>query len=261
MTVVSTFIYKDKIGLASDSLLSWRKNGQNVYDDDRQKSKLVRYEQMRAAACYWGLAKYNSWNMHEWLRKMGMTMNNQNIEALGILIRDELTKLFHNKNINHGIGIHLVGYEDIAGYRIPELFLISNYKDPNYNKLEAMNCTRQTYHILTGDTDLKRHGEKGCRLAVKERLDKNNPLVFNNGDPQLFNPVAFAIYNMLRIAIDRKVTTLLSDEQVCHIARRPVEFVAKFQRDFFNKKQRSVGGKLHDLCINAKGTFLSTTGD
>ena len=87
-------------------------------------------------------------------------------------------------------------------------------------------------------------------------------LIYNNGDPVLFNNAANAVLGMFRelaargsLAQPGNVMTYLA------MARRPIEVVSEAQHDFCRERARVVGDKPHDLAITPKGEYISTTGD
>jgi hypothetical protein len=99
-------------------------------------------------------------------------------------------------------------------------------------------------------------------MIVHEYLREGNMLIYNNGDPVMFNPAAYSFIGLMRIARSRgKMRDPDSIDKHLSLARRPVEIVSDAQRDFYLKDQRLVGGKPHDLAISRRGKFHSTTGD
>lgn len=87
-------------------------------------------------------------------------------------------------------------------------------------------------------------------------------LIFNNGDPIMFNSAAKAIldgFSILRqrgdVANPDTIDTHLS------LVRAPVDIVSSLQRDFCREGRRRVGGRPHDLAITPGGIYHSRTGD
>jgi hypothetical protein len=97
---------------------------------------------------------------------------------------------------------------------------------------------------------------------VATALQNDRFLLYNNGDPQLYNAAADAIYKMVRVlGIRRNLKDTEDTETLRALARRPIEVVAEIQRDFCREGTRIVGGRVHDLLIMPSGEYSSTSGD
>jgi hypothetical protein len=115
---------------------------------------------------------------------------------------------------------------------------------------------------MTSEPPSDAHGALELRLKVHEFLLQGNLLIYNNGDPVLFNPAANGMAAMfIELARRGPSRTQQDTSKILAMARRPVELVANAQRDFCDPGKRLVGGKAHDLAITPDGGYLSTTGD
>jgi hypothetical protein len=168
------------------------------------------------------------------------------------------------KPTDSGIGVHLTAYEDIKGYCIPELFLISNWTNEKYEAIhsDGVHLSRETFHTMTKQNPKSLHRDFEYRDEVYKYIKEGNWLMYNNGDPLMFNIVARAIFGAIRvIVLRRKLINLNEIRTYLAIARRPIEIVSKAQIDFCHEGARIVGGKPHDLAITPDGLYSSTTGD
>jgi hypothetical protein len=221
---------------------------------------------------YWGLAKcpaYN-WSTADWLQDQVKSAGQESSpEEFAQKITDRLTEAISEmrfaKPVDSGIGIHFTAYEYIDNCWIPELFLISNWTDTRYQslRLTGVGLSRETYHTIARVLPRPEHREPQYRLKVHEHLRKpGSMIVYNNGDPRMFNAAAYAIFGLFReiagrgnLANPQRIETCLA------IARRPIEIVSAAQRDFCREGTRVVGGKPHDLAITPSGEYYSTTSD
>ncbi len=164
--------------------------------------------------------------------------------------------------MKYGIGLHVTGYELIEGTYIPELFLISNYANTAYVELRELSYSRETFHSITGSPPEERHRDPECRKVVHEYLINGDLIIYNNGDPNLFNPVFNAIFDTYRHSkrLD-KVREIETLHDLISLIRRPIEVVAKFQSDFFKVDKILVGQKVHDLAVWRDQRYYSTSGD
>lgn len=87
-------------------------------------------------------------------------------------------------------------------------------------------------------------------------------LIFNNGDPLFFNPIAHSVFSAMQ-EIRRRGNLRDPSDAGTHLAlvRRPIEIVSRLLSDFAQNDMRVVGGKAHDLAIAPTGEVKSTTGD
>jgi len=236
-----------------------------------ERPKIVSVPKWRGAMTYWGLALYEQykWSTYDWLRDQASKAKNFNsVEDFARFITDELNSKISSMDfvrpIDSGIGIHFTAYERIDDYWIPELFLISNWKDPSYTALrtKGVGLSRETYHTVANVYPDPSHRERKFRLEVHSKIQEGLMLRYNNGDPVLFNQSANAILTMFgelyrrgKLDDPKEVKIYLS------IARRSIEIVSNVQRDFCKGGTRTVGGKPHDLAITPRGEYFSTTGD
>ena len=87
-------------------------------------------------------------------------------------------------------------------------------------------------------------------------------LIYNNGDPAMFNPAAKALLNMFKLLDARGLLSGRGEPRTyLDMARRPIEIVSDAQHDFCEAGSRLVGGKLHDLAVTPNDEYISTTGD
>lgn len=269
MTVISTLVTTHCTVHASDSLLSIRQLDGTYKYVEWQCPKIVKVEKWRGAASYWGLAKASTykWCTYDWLRDMAsQAAVHSSPERFADAVARDLNRTLSrlSEPAHTGIGIHFTAYERIEGYWIPELFLITNFTDPSYRCLnpDGVRVSRETYHQLTNEDPLPEHREDEYRLRVHNALKNGLIFNYNNGDPEMFNPVADAMFNALRIARTRGKLRDLSDIKTCiAIARTPVAVISDLQRDFFQTNTRIVGGKVHDLAVTPTGSYQSNTGD
>jgi hypothetical protein len=172
-------------------------------------------------------------------------------------------RTFRN-TLERGIGIHFSAYEEVSGYWIPELFHIRNWTDESYSAVrESVEVTRETFGTTQNTRD--RSGADGSperRVQVYKSLQEGKMLIFNNGDPALFNPIANGVLSTLSGLHQRRELRDPTDVRThLAIARRPVAIASKLLTDFARNDMRRVGGKPHDLAIAPNGQMTSTTGD
>ncbi len=269
MTVISTVISRFCIVHASDSFITERQQNGAYLTTESERSKIVVVRQWRGAMAYWGLATFGSWSTFDWLRDRATRTSNfssaeQFAGAIAVQLEIELSKMHFARPIDAGVGIHFTAYEYVNGYWVPELFLISNWADPSYTALRpnGVGASRETYHTITAQLPRDEHRGPDFRLQVHAFLQEGRILIYNNGDPTLFNAAANGLATMFgelarrsRINAPQDIGTHLA------IARRPVEIVANAQRDFCVPDMRIVGGRLHDLSTTPGGVYSSSTGD
>lgn len=269
VTVISTLISRICSAHASDSFITELQTDRTYRVLESQRSKIVIVRHWRGAMAYWGLATCGTWVTLDWLQHQAneapaFRSAEEFARAVAIRLQQALSTMQFNRSTDAGIGIHFTTYEYVGNYWIPELFLISNWADPSYTSLrpEGIGMSRETYHIIANEAPRGEHQETRARLRVKGFLDEGGVLIFNNGDPVLFNAAANglgAVFRELarrgRINAPSEITTYLA------MARRPVEIVASVQRDFCQAGTRLVGGRIHDVAVTPGGEYLSTTGD
>ncbi len=271
MSVISTLITKHCIVLASDSFIT-ELQGDGTFDvKEGQQTKLVAVRHWRGAMAYWGLATHTSyhWSTLRWLqlwaeRACNFPSAEVFARSLASELNVEISRMSFPNQRQSGIGIHFAAYERVEGYWIPELFLISNWADTSYQcvRADGVGMSRETHRIFPEQSRGPEHGQPQCRIAVHQYLQRGGWLIYNNGDPEMFNPIARALFQLFEVLSNRG---LLANQDAVEtyldIARRPIEIVARAQSDFCGRGFRIVGGKPHDLGITPNGLYSSTTGD
>jgi hypothetical protein len=273
MTVISTIITKRFTAHATDSLLT-PFGSRNKEDKEWEKTKIVKVPHWRGAMAYWGTASTieTGWDTLGWLSDRAGSYTHQfdNPEEYAKALRRELNREFRNMKFQEpgqgGLGIHFTCYEWIDNYWIPEMFKISNWTDNFYNAVhtDGFKLERVTYHT-SFNSEIKETPEDGKpdrRLEVHRKLQDGMMLIYNNGDPVLFNLPANALLGMLQTLAARGALKDLEDPlAICAIARRPIEVVGRVLRDFCRENAVWAGGKPHDLAISPNGEYWSNTGD
>jgi hypothetical protein len=272
MTVISSVITRHCTVHASDSLITVLREDGTREPYEWQKSKIVPVHHWRGAMAYWGLAQHDAyrWSTFDWLCNQAKTAADYStVEefALGLAdkLNDAISKMQFSKPVHSGIGIHLTAYELVDGYWIPELFLVSNWVNTSYNSIRAqgVGISRETYHTVADVSKDPKHREPEYRLKVHAYLHQpGGMLIYNNGDPIMFNAAAYAVLGMFRSLEKRGKLDRADDVRTyLAIARRPIEVVSRAQIDFCREGTRIVGGKPHDLAVTPTGDYSSTTGD
>jgi hypothetical protein len=265
MTVISTLITKYGTVHATDSLITKPAEGNKREIVEGQRAKIVKVRHFRGAMSYWGAADIPSSNGNgstlDWLNKEAQQANKYpDPEQFAQAVASYLGQVLPPRR---GIGIHLTAYEYIGNYWIPELFLISNYADPDYQELRALDVSRETYKTISNEEPKPEHREEEYRLAVHRDLQTGGNLIYNNGDPDLFNPIANALLDALKSLDSRGVLKKTPDLEFFRcLAILPIEFVANLQKkDFCELDTRRVGGKLHSLSITPEGVYFPDKGN
>ncbi|MCW7471794.1 hypothetical protein [Leptospira kanakyensis] len=267
MTAITTLITKDYIIFASDSIISEWNNKTNGYEYvEYTKPKIIPFKNLNCAAAYWGLAKTNTgWNTYDFLIELASKQNEfENIEHLASVITQELTKRLAEIPLTNilakGIGIHLAGWETIGNEKIPELFLISNFSDPTYSSIRNLGYSRESFHTFFDVVPLLEHKESEYRKKVLNKLvEEERILIYNNGDPELFNSSANAIFKMIKSLKERKLLSGNDKERYIKITKLAIRFIKIIQNEFILGNRKLIGGRIHDLCIEKNNIFSSTT--
>ncbi len=263
MTVISAIISKECIAIASDSLITPFDKKTNTKPYEYKKPKMVYYHHLKCCASYWGLAFNNNWNTYNWLESLKKDVGKyQTLEAFANYMKTSLEEGLNNiPNASDpkygGIGIHLLGYEYIEGIWIPELFFITNYAGTDYKELKPIQLSRETFGTIkkynsnfTNDTN----EFNAQRKKVHEHLNNNHILIYNNGDPLMFNPALNAIYSLIKEGEKRKTSKSKNNIETCRLmVRRPIEIIKSIQKDFYRENQIIVGGKIHDFVFDHAG--------
>ncbi len=233
-----------------------------------QQTKIIPLIHFRGAMAYWGLAGQGSFQTYSWLRaRAGRARDYQSVEQFVYSLANDLDRIISGMRTPQGkffgIGIHLAAYERFDGYWIPELFLISTWTDTLYTAVHnTIHVSRETYHWVGHEDPIPEHRDGAYRLRVHEHLMSGGMLMYNNGDPVMYNTVANSIFGMISAAAHRGILADLSGYRShCAIARRPIEIVAGVQHDFYRTGTQLVGGRLHDLAVTANADYYSTSGD
>lgn len=270
VTVISAVISRYCTAHASDSLISELRPDGTCVPREWKQTKIVAVPHCRGAMAYWGLARYGQWSTLAWLQERVQRAHHYPSpedfarEVTGMLNK-AISRMTFQRPLYAGIGIHFTAYEYVDNYWIPELFLLTNFKDPSYQSLhsDGVRLTRETYHTITNQAPQPEHREPQCRLRVHQHLQEGGRmLLYNNGDPALFNQAAGAILAMIRELARRG--NLANAESVATyraIARRPIEIVSRVQHDFAQEGARVVGGRPHDLAVTPNGEYSSDSGD
>ena len=271
MTVIATVITRYCTAHASDSLITELQDDGSRKQIESKKSKIVRVKHWRGAMAYYGLAKHDGhdWSTFDWLKDQARSANQYSsagefAQEVTNGLNEEISKMHFENNVDAGIGIHLTVYERINDYWIPELFHIRNWGDISYQSVipKGVCVSRQTYHTINKEAEELLQGEPEYRLKVQQYLESNEMLIYNNGDPEMFNSAAYAIHGMFKVLMKREVLDKQDKVKTYQaIARRPIEVVKNAQHDFCHEQYRLVGGRLHDLAITPEGDYFSSAGD
>lgn len=267
MTVIATVITDRFTAHATDSYLTVPRGDGRVQVREDERTKLVPVPAWRGAMAYFGLACAGGWDTLAWLRdqsdKAGEFESAETFaHSVAIGLDTELSKLPVSRQ-QLGIGVHFSAYEEVDGEWIPELFFISNFAGIPYSiRPEGVRATRETYGAAKGVPDRPSiHGDQHHRGEVLSFLRDSKSLYFNNGDPELFNPVANSIFDVFRQLSMRGQVHDFSPQKHLSLVRRPIELVAILIQDFAEPGYAVIGGKLHDLAIGSDGSVFSSTGD
>jgi hypothetical protein len=268
MTVIATIISKYCCAHASDSLITEPKDDGTYKIIECRKTKIVLVRQFSGAMAYWGLALCsNGFSTLEWLGEQAEKANQfENPEEFANHISKKLNDLlsiikFENES-DKGIGIHFTAYEIVEGVHIPELFAIRNFKDLGYKVLlpEGVQVSRNTFDQLPNSLRDYSLSKIERRLAVYKYLEEDALFLYNNGDPEMFNPAANAIFNMFRVAADRHILKFPRNEKSFRkIVQRPIYLVSEIQKQYVKEGHQLVGGEMHNLSITPTGKYDSDT--
>jgi hypothetical protein len=272
MTVIATVITRYFTAHATDSLITARKNDGTFEIWERKETKIVCVRRWAGAIAYFGLSKTkdDSWSTLQWLRsRVSEADQFKNPESFARYLAAELNarlaRLILSNPIDRGIGMHFTAYEDVDGYRIPELFAITNFKSTMYAELfsDGLHVTRETFGPMAGVNERPpEHGASTIRHKVRKALADGGIAIYNNGDPTMFNSGAQAIFTMLQTASQRGMLTIPGSARAHRdIVLWPIELVANVQKQFYRAGYQVVGGDLHNVSISATSEYESDTGD
>ncbi len=268
MTAISNVFSKEFIACASDSFLT-RRAGDCVEYVETQRPKIFALDGLSGAISYWGFAGLDQLDTADELE--GLAGRARSFPSLWEFAR-ELKKHFDGlltrypsiRGRQRGLGFHIVGYEEVAGFKVPELFLVTNFTSPTYQEVaNQLGCSRRTHADLKneyGDDEFhERDSEPERRIEVYRYLESGGVLYFNNGDPELFNIAANGVLSSMKALNDRSGLKSSADGWR-DLAKRPIEIVADLQQSFAKDANRVVGGRIHDLVIKPDGSMYSDTG-
>jgi hypothetical protein len=276
MTVISTVFTRHFTALASDSRITEIRNDGSLRIIEDKEPKITRVPAFWGATAYWGLARIGRWNTKRWLDGQARAADSKKTaHDHALAMASAFTEQFRRAPIDRllpphgGLGIHFTAYERIDNSWIPELFVITNFTDETYGDVRStFEVTRETYRRSPGlpDRPFEEHGEPSNRKAVHEAFHKRGLLLmFNNGNPRLFNPVANSMLETFRALVAAgNLRDATSVETHLALARRPVKVLTDLLADLANRNTRVIGGKPHDLAINPngpRGGYVSSTGD
>jgi hypothetical protein len=243
MTVISTIISRHCTAHASDSLVTQEQEDGTCKVLDRETTKIVCVRRWAGILSYWGLAKKAEygWSTLKWLKAQVSQVDrfatpDEFAQHIGNQLNQELAKISFGKQIEKGIGIHFTAYEWVDGYSIPELFAITNFASTEYRELhlDGVRVTRETYGVAfdTGERGPE-FGEPLYRHAVRKFLQSGNILLYNNGDPSMFNSAFSSIGSLFEIARQRHIQAIPTDaKEHRYIVSWPIDLVSKVQRYF-----------------------------
>ena len=279
MTLISALISVKGTAVATDSLITVKatEDPTSVEQIEWETPKLVRLAKFSGTISFWGdfvaeviITKFQGkithkfgWTLYEWLRTKSTNITEETLEAFVQSLTAELQEEFFKLGRqNRGIGLHVTGYEYLDNTYIPELFLISNYADTSYTTLRELSYSRETFHTITNTPPAENHRDLECRRVVYSHLVNGGLIIYNNGDPSLFNPVLQATWNSFLDSRNRgRIKDTFELNELASLVRRPIEFVSKFQTDFFKKDKILIGGRIHDLAVWRDKNYISTSGD
>jgi len=179
--------------------------------------------------------------------------------------RLKIIALFFLAMYIYGIGIHFTAYEWIDDYPIPELFLITNFDNTEYSALHAdgIHVTRETFGVAFQIPNrVIEHSKPDYRHQVRKYLEAGKVLLYNNGDPFMFNAAFSSIRDLFRIAEQRRILKPTTDPKAHRdIVGWPIELVYKVQKYFVKEGHQMVGGKPHNLSVTPRAEYESDTGD
>ena len=269
MTVITTIISRFGVVHATDSLVTELQSDGTRKVTEWRKSKIVPVKHYRGIMSYYGLAKCGSWNTYDWLKAKAANARKYKsperfVRALQKDLNRELKAIPVRDPKDKGIGIHFSAYERISDYWIPELFYLTNFETAQYKSLapDGVHLGRETYHTIVNVPASLKHRLKRCRLVVHDFLNtKRNILIYNNGDPIMFNAAANSIMNMFQTVAQRgQLKKSVNLNTYLKVGRRSVELVSEAQQYFCRKGSRTVGGKPHELGVTPNRQYYTTHG-
>ncbi|MEC5127123.1 hypothetical protein VSU19_10210 [Verrucomicrobiales bacterium BCK34] len=259
MTAIASMFSRKCVATASDSFLTNAKNGDLI---EARRPKIICSKPLTLTISYWGLARFGTFDTFNFLKNF--TAENRNAsdhEEFAKQLSHELTVKIRSLRLNQnqrGVGVHLAFYENVGGKRIPELILVSNFKDPTYSSTsDTVSFSRRTA------VDLEKHPDfqgKPSRQEFLSWLENHHVMRFNNGDPELFSSAADAIMKMTMAIRARGKFPKGSDYDAYRLwVREPIETIKEVHRRVCPKKHRIVGGQIHDVLMLPNGEFKTSS--
>lgn len=267
MTVIAAVIGPKIMAIASDSFKTKYVKSKGIYEVvEFKRPKIIPVQKYHAAISFWGLVDYGNWSLERYLRRLISNSSpdfslEQFANYIASQLSQELDRIIPGSPNIKGFGIHLTGYERYKEFMVPELFLISNYDGISYAKLkESFVSERHLYPYASTKLNLKATDYAGQREVILAFFKTGSIFYFNNGDPELFTPIAKGYYysvNRYRLRIKSRTLTVDGYRQM---ARGPVETIKTLQKRFAPTGKQLVGGKIHDLVIIYRGQYSSSSG-
>ncbi len=284
MTIISTLISESCVAHASESLLSKRGRTGNVDPVEGRSTKIVRVDAFAGAISYFGLAVLpGDLRTLSWLREQASEAGNfQTPSDFANHLQDNLQGMIqvsrYRNPIDAGIGLHFSAYENIDGAKVPELFSITNFASTDYQSLhpDGIHLARETFRTLrtlynaadpnnspylTDNSPVSEHGNVYYRKEVLVALQNGTILIYNNGNPLLFNPASGALFQMIRTAQQMRILRQITPRALRKMAQFPINYAVMVQNEFFVKGYRTVGGRGHNLSVTPDGKYDSDTRD
>jgi hypothetical protein len=265
MTVISTVVTRLGIVHATDSLITTVTSGGVNTPVTWKGKKILKVQSMKGAMSFWGLARIDAknWSTVNWLeRQIHGSGSFSDSETFAVQIANELNNEYKRLGITSeprcGLGIHFTVFENIIGHFVPELFLISNFADPSYSSVRTsgFGVTRETSATAFNMRENIGQTDSILRLMFHKWLDQGNYLMFNNGDPILYNHSAKAMNDMIKTLLNRNALRPLNKlSEYVNIASFPVDTVAYMQKKLCRKGTQIVGGKTRHLSVDPNGVY------
>lgn len=273
MTVNAVVLGTFGIVQVADSRITFENEaGQRELSNDAGRPKIVALPQFFGAMSWFGTVKLGDWNALDWLKdkaEHSKSFDRTKVDLYADYVAVELNKEFETRKHlctePRGIGIHFSFFDNVAGVEIPELIFITNFDSissigayrPGAPVIQAQ---RQTFHLLSGNTDYKNHYKQNFREVVYQYLRLVGPLELQNGENPLFNASFQMVDAVVANLILRKT---LNESDPLRLAGKKTllraEIVAKIQEVLCTPASRFVGSPCHNLMISPSGEFSSDT--
>ena len=170
MTLVLTEISEFGIAMATDSALThtFKFEGEQKKRVYHGAVKLLRISSLQAGLSVWGLASFDYIPVEYYLKKF--LKNNEgkfnSLKDLAMLLENDLRALFPSIDISKHpsgtFGIHLAGFEDVKGEKLPSFWHIHNGFSQHYSGIDPTkinaNNDRPPAKILPGRFFRTRNG-------------------------------------------------------------------------------------------------------